>query len=344
MVAWLLVCVLLSSLPLSRSQSTNCNYTASDGTYYDLSSLADNGDYSVYIYKIKPPVQSTKYVFGICKPLTFRCPPPGNPNPETVTVVQVNNDNGPCIASGRIPPQFKDHVDGPKAGVTIEYINPIDNLCYGVPRKSVIIIGCDKSGSDYTFHSITEPKVCVFQFNISSRFACPNPNPTPQTCGNYTAKDGSVYNLAPLTRTQDYSFRHNNVTISWNFCKGLLRSTTSSCKSNNIANAAVVELSTSPSSCIVSGYLPHTIGDHPQGPNRGVRIVYINDEDPQCADPRVSDFVISCNPLVEFNLDGTTDLPCALRFDISSKYACPLALGSDAPLPMKALPIFLAKN
>jgi len=140
-----------------------CNYTASDGSKYDLSPLSHLGVFNIktndHSYLVKVCQNLDEPCFGlsqsVCRiaipwvPIEFAC--------------------GDVFAM-----RFKDYPGKTNSGVTIFYDG--GEPCPRVNRTSTLIITCDHY-VEGNLISVTEVTGCDLHFEMKSRYACPLPIP-----------------------------------------------------------------------------------------------------------------------------------------------------------------------
>jgi hypothetical protein len=144
------------------------------------------------------------------------------------------------------------------------------------------------------------------------------------TCGTWTGPSGTKYNLDPLSKSVDYIGTEEGTayTYYYNFCQNIVRQT--SC-----VPAPAVQVSNT-GSCTPVGLLPAAMSEI----SNGIKIVYTNNND-LCGNPksipRVSTFLITCTPNVEYTLVSIKEPGvCQYEFSANSKYAC---AGGSNPKP-----------
>eukprot|EP01113_Clastostelium_recurvatum_P028192 TRINITY_DN34133_c0_g1_i1.p1 TRINITY_DN34133_c0_g1~~TRINITY_DN34133_c0_g1_i1.p1 ORF type:complete len:187 (+),score=7.10 TRINITY_DN34133_c0_g1_i1:49-609(+) len=152
-------------------------------------------------------------------------------------------------------------------------------------------------------------------------------------CGNFTASDGSTYNLDPLTLPGgEYSGIENvtathSYTYRWNFCAPAK----TACSA--FSNYRVTQTGDQNGACIPCGYEPISFSDHPDGPSKGVLVTYINSLDSTCSSGqlrRTTHIIVGCGT-TDWTLDGISE-PSMCVYEIAgrSKHACPLSGTKDS--------------
>jgi len=167
---WLLLLVvyILLLTPSSQAQTLCTSYTASDGvTKYNLAPLTKSADYTGN--EVTEAGINT-YFWQFCAPIksTYGC---NTDNVQNAGAVQTTA--GVCYVIGYVPEKISDHPRGLKQGVMITYTNNIDTQCAGGEiRTSYFLLTCDPN-KEFQLDKITEPGLCKYQFDISTKHACP---------------------------------------------------------------------------------------------------------------------------------------------------------------------------
>jgi len=151
-------------------------------------------------------------------------------------------------------------------------------------------------------------------------------------CGTHKAKDGSVYNLDPLTIAGAYQGTEEGTsyTYFWNFCANYAAQI--SCSTMPPPASAVQVSSTD--QCVNIGYTPATITDSASGPDKGVTITYVNNQDSRCKGgtiERTTVINVECAPGSPTTLVGISEPPsqvCWYIIAMKSQHACPTGKGS----------------
>jgi len=295
------------------------NYKAADGSIYWTSDLN-----SYPAYSAKDPHSTNTYYWNFCTNLTLSDRSCYTPSPPMAAQV---SETGNCISYGYYP-QYKisDHPTGPQYGVTITYTNGYNNKCGETNRQAKIIVTCSNTQTSLISIQPDFPTPCVTQINMASQVACPRQ--TVIGCGNFTAPDGSKYNLAGLTRYSDYFFNDTKTGNGyyWSFCNGLYSSYVSTvCKSYTDSPWAV---QVSPGgTCIPLGYGPPKISNHPDGP--GVSITYTNTVSNYCLDGsntkyRTVIIQVKCVEYTSYIYRVSFPETCVYLVEMESSEACPL--------------------
>eukprot|EP01112_Ceratiomyxa_fruticulosa_P010384 TRINITY_DN2747_c0_g1_i4.p1 TRINITY_DN2747_c0_g1~~TRINITY_DN2747_c0_g1_i4.p1 ORF type:complete len:260 (-),score=43.65 TRINITY_DN2747_c0_g1_i4:105-884(-) len=135
-------------------------WTASDGTIYDLSLLPGSVDF-VWVGT------SFTYSWNLCMTQTQPKCPSGTSvckynNNEPVTYISVGDLNTQAISDGK---------DGPNTGVTITYTNPAVCSPNTIFTTNIYLV-CDKTVTETTFVQFS-PGTCVYKITMNSPYACP---------------------------------------------------------------------------------------------------------------------------------------------------------------------------
>jgi len=154
------VVVLLFVLGIHQALGKCGSYTASDGSKYNLNDLTKTSDYT----GTEEGQPSWSYSWNFCQVISV-----GTCFPAPM-VAQISG-TGTCISLGYGVPKIAQHPDGPKKGVMLTYTNTQDNQCGTTNRVSNVIVGC--SQAETTLVKITEPGSCVYDFTMTSKYACP---------------------------------------------------------------------------------------------------------------------------------------------------------------------------
>jgi len=285
-------------------------YNASDGSVYNLDPLTTELDYS----GAEQGLPYT-YYWNFCKTVReSACFP-------TPLAAQIS-DTGTCISLGYGTAIISDHPSGPKAGVSITYVNKQDSQCLGgLERISRIIVSC--STTETRLIQISEPGRCIYLIEMESKFACPGGSPPPpppqEGCGNYTSTDGTRYSLGPLTHAVEYSGREvgTDYIYYWNFCRNI---SPTGC----YPPPPVTQVSLG-GTCTPLGYGLPKLSDHPDGPKSGVTFTYTNTQSHLCAGsiPRVTIIEVGCANTDTRYLNISEPGVCKYLIVMESLHACP---------------------
>jgi len=164
--------ILLVLALCEKTLSSTCAYTATDGSYYDLSSLTN--EYSIsandYNYKVM-----------ICRTLPTTC------YGMTQSVCRISVWGGVEYACGTSAAQtFRDYSQTSQ-GVVVFYDG--GEACGGTPRTSTVNVICDSS-TEANLVSATEASGCDLIFNLRSRHACPGSGSSGGSSGGSSSSGG----------------------------------------------------------------------------------------------------------------------------------------------------------
>eukprot|EP01112_Ceratiomyxa_fruticulosa_P002373 TRINITY_DN1249_c0_g1_i2.p1 TRINITY_DN1249_c0_g1~~TRINITY_DN1249_c0_g1_i2.p1 ORF type:complete len:251 (-),score=30.28 TRINITY_DN1249_c0_g1_i2:115-867(-) len=169
-------------------------------------------------------------------------------------------------------------------------------------------------------------------------------------CGNYTASDGSLYQLDALTLTNtDYVGSQPYYTYYWNFCYNLV--------SNTCGPPSAATQISETGVCVSNGYLSgYKLSDHPSGPDQGFQLSYINTQDSICKRDidRQTNIIVTCDPSSATKLTSLEETSlCVYEINMVSKYACPVPkvfasldyiLPTSGPLSGRTKVFFVGSN
>jgi len=176
--------ILALCFPVCFAPPVPCVYTASDGTYYNLSPLIVTTGLPYYMY-----IDGTKnYTFNICSDVTGdlvgtgKCPV-GTAicQTELAPITLVMN-----FKSCGLPTDMtlSDSINGPAGGVTLRYGSG-DTGCNGRERSMTMNILC-APGDELVVLNVSEPTGCTYTMFLQTNKACPPGGAVTATSGETT--------------------------------------------------------------------------------------------------------------------------------------------------------------
>jgi len=297
-------------------EGQGCTYTASDGSKYDLSQMAQaSGGQDYYGTDAK----GYQYYWNICgNTVSTQC---GVPSSVCQTAT------GRMYSCGMLPPRFSDNADGPvNEGVTLVYSNGSTAAgCF--PRSTIINLKCNPNVGRGNVVSIKEGTTqCSYVISMESAYACPKGS-SPSSC-TYTATDGSKYDLSQMTAQpggNDYTWKDSRFNYIVNICGPVV--STASCGK---PSSTVCQFP-GPQCC--GTISPMSFQDGEKGPRTGVTITYGGGDTSTCpaGASRQTVVYVTCNPTAGKGIITTvTESPaCLYKVWMESQYACPQ--GSPPP-------------
>merc|ERR1712137_265323 len=169
---FILILLSLSLVTISHGGQFTCTYTASDGSYYDLSALQSAQDLHLSAFSAH-----ADFYFAICRDASHCLDSPS---------CSLDSRSSHRDSYGRLNPHYwTEQYTATNAGVSLVYEN--GELCYSghnpTPRTTTLILECDRN---VEFAMVDFDDLCHSYATIRSKYACPTAHhhvDTPQAEG-----------------------------------------------------------------------------------------------------------------------------------------------------------------
>merc|ERR1712137_624602 len=159
---FILILLSLSLVTISHGGQFTCTYTASDGSYYDLSALQSAQDLHLSSFSAH-----ADFYFAICRDASHCLDSPS---------CSLDSRSSHRDSYGRLNPHYwTEQYTATNAGVSLVYEN--GELCYAghtpTPRTTTLIMECDRN---VEFALVDFDDLCHSFATIRSKHACPTAN------------------------------------------------------------------------------------------------------------------------------------------------------------------------
>jgi len=196
------ILIVLFSLLLTVQVHAQCGIQVFGQERYYLDSLTKPDPYRIRTGDLT-------YIFNFCKSI------PGYDS--DVYAVQTSPNGN--IVIGRAPATYSKFDNATYQGVIVGY-TATPNCANNKPRRTYISVVCSPKATTPIAISASEVELCMYNITVESAAACPFVQN--ETCGVLTGKNGTLYNLAPLSNFGDYNNTYSyDVFDYWNFCRNL---------------------------------------------------------------------------------------------------------------------------